>query len=74
MTCTKFHSNYIVTFNIAENLLFNGNIMNGRAPEGVCALRDAGLYQFVVDCPVIVDRSEVDGIICSIPDCCSQCL
>mmetsp|Transcript_16242 Transcript_16242/g.37615 ORF Transcript_16242/g.37615 Transcript_16242/m.37615 type:complete len:897 (-) Transcript_16242:164-2854(-) len=57
-----------------RSLLFNGNTMSGRAPDEVCALRDAELYQFIVDCPVLVDRSEVDGIICSIPDCCSQCL
>jgi hypothetical protein len=48
--------------------------MDGRAPEGVCALRDQQLEQFVVDCPELVADSQTVGIICSIPDCCTECL
>jgi hypothetical protein len=49
--------------------------MNGRVPNGVCDLRDAALNKFVVDCPTLIGESQVvDGIICSIPDCCTECL
>jgi hypothetical protein len=48
--------------------------MSGRAPDGVCALRDAGLVEFVVDCPSQVGQSQVAGIICDIPECCTECL
>jgi hypothetical protein len=48
--------------------------MNGRAPEDVCALRDVQLDEFVVDCPTLTSGDEVVGIICNVPDCCTECL
>ena len=48
--------------------------MSGRVPNGVCALRDAELDKLIVDCPTLVGQSQVDGIICSVPDCCTECL
>jgi len=58
-----------------KTLTFDGNLMNGRVPSGVCDLRDAALNKFVVDCPTLIGESQVvDGIICSIPDCCTECL
>jgi len=78
----EFHSNNISgiipdefgnLYNI-NTLLFDRNFMNGRVPDEVCALRNAQLYRFVVDCPTLVGESQVDGIICGIPDCCTQCL
>lgn len=58
-----------------KTLTFDDNFMNGRVPNGVCDLRDAALNKFVVDCPTLIGESQVvDGIICSIPDCCTECL
>lgn len=56
-----------------RTLTLNGNAMDGRAPNGVCALREAELDEFVVDCPTLVGESDVYGIICSIPSCCTEC-
>jgi len=55
-------------------LTLDDNLMSGRVPNGLCALRNADLDKFVVDCPTLIGESRVDGIICSIPDCCTECL
>jgi hypothetical protein len=47
--------------------------MGGRAPDEVCSLRSEQLDVFVVDCPERVDGDSVSGIICRIPDCCTDC-
>ena len=47
--------------------------MDGRAPSGVCALRGAQLNKFVVDCPILIGDSRVNGIICIVPNCCTEC-
>jgi Leucine-rich repeat (LRR) protein len=57
-----------------ETLTFDNTFMDGRVPDGVCALRNAELNKLIVDCPTLVGQSQVDGIICSIPDCCTECL
>lgn len=57
-----------------KSMTFDGNFMDGRAPSGVCDLRDAKLDKFVVDCPILVAESRVNGIICSIPGCCTECV
>ncbi|KAL3923504.1 MAG: hypothetical protein SGILL_001618, partial [Bacillariaceae sp.] len=57
-----------------RSLTFDGNFMNGRAPEGVCALRDVQLDEFIVDCPSQSNQDTLQGIICSVPDCCTECL
>jgi len=57
-----------------RTLKFDNNFMNGRVPNEVCALRDVELNKFIVDCPTLAGESQVDGIICSIPDCCTECL
>mmetsp|Transcript_19501 Transcript_19501/g.54394 ORF Transcript_19501/g.54394 Transcript_19501/m.54394 type:complete len:211 (-) Transcript_19501:190-822(-) len=48
--------------------------MDGRAPSGVCDLRDAELGKFVVDCPTLAGDYRVNGIICGIPNCCTKCV
>lgn len=57
-----------------RTLTFDNNFLNGRVPDGVCALRDAELNKFIVDCPTLAGESRVNGIICSVPDCCTKCL
>ncbi|KAG7366335.1 RHS repeat-associated core domain containing protein [Nitzschia inconspicua] len=57
-----------------RTLTLDGNLMNGRAPDDVCALRDVQLNDFVVDCPTQTSGGQVLGIICSVPDCCTECL
>lgn len=57
-----------------KTLTFDNNAMSGRAPSGVCALRDAELSKFIVDCPTLTGESQVTGIVCAIPDCCTECL
>mmetsp|Transcript_24784 Transcript_24784/g.52389 ORF Transcript_24784/g.52389 Transcript_24784/m.52389 type:complete len:1021 (-) Transcript_24784:50-3112(-) len=56
-----------------RTLTFVGNFMDGRAPSGVCALREAQLNKFVVDCPILIGESKVNGIICVVPNCCTEC-
>jgi len=57
-----------------QTLTFDNTFMDGRVPSGVCALRNADLTKLVVDCPTLVGESQVDGIICSIPECCTECI
>jgi len=64
----------MVGYESIGTLKFDGNVMDGRAPFSVCALRDFSLEEFVVDCPTLVGQNKVEGIICSIPDCCTNCV
>jgi len=58
-----------------RTLTFDGNFMDGRTPTKVCDLRAARLNNFIVDCPSFLGESQVVvGIICSIPDCCTECI
>jgi len=58
-----------------RTLTFDGNFMDGRTPIKVCDLRAAQLNKFIVDCPSLLGESQVVvGIICSIPDCCTECI
>ena len=68
-------SNLLIVFQPIGTLTFDGNFMDGRAPIGVCALRDAELNKFIVDCPSLLGESQiVVGIICSVPNCCTECI
>lgn len=57
-----------------QTLTLDNTFMDGRVPDELCDLRDADLTKFVVDCPTLVGDSAVDGIICSVPDCCTKCV
>ena len=49
--------------------------MVGRVSNHVCDLRNYQLSVFVVGCPsVLGDSQTVVGIICNIPDCCTECI
>jgi Leucine-rich repeat (LRR) protein len=56
-----------------RSLSLQDNSMGGRAPDEVCSLRSEGLDVFVVDCPERDGGDSVLGIICRIPDCCTDC-
>jgi hypothetical protein len=55
---------------ILEDLSLEKNLIVGKAPPEVCALREKELNMFVTDCPST--RREA-GVLCPIPDCCSFC-
>jgi hypothetical protein len=71
--CISHDFNHFVCSGFIETLTLDGNFMSGRAPQSVCALRDAQLEEFFVDCPS-GSGGQLEGIICSIPDCCTECL
>ena len=62
---------YINLF-LLELLRLDGNEMNSRVPESVCDLRDGSLEEFIVDCPFRIG-SDVIGVVCGVPTCCTEC-
>jgi hypothetical protein len=54
------------------NLTLDGNLLQGRAPGSICDLRDNDLVEFLVDCPIRVGAA-IEGVICGVPTCCSNC-
>jgi hypothetical protein len=62
-------------FKFLGSITLDGNFMVGRVSNHVCDLRNYQLSVFVVGCPsVLGDSQTVVGIICNIPDCCTECI
>ena len=55
-----------------EVLRLDGNELATKVDPEVCDLRNLSLETFLVDCPGR-DGDQITGVICSIPDCCTDC-
>ena len=53
------------------------NRLEDRVADEICNLREDVLNIFVVDCPVEIrsdSGTETFGVVCDIPECCSECV
>lgn len=63
-----------------SNLIFlntmrlEANRFEDRVRDSICDLRQNSLDVFVVDCPISIEGLEMFGVVCSIPECCTECV
>jgi len=53
------------------------NRLEDRVADSICKLREDLLDVFVVDCPMAIRGDsgvEVFGVVCEIPECCTECI
>jgi hypothetical protein len=63
---------YYFCFWFEETLRLESNRLQDRVPTELCTLREDNLIEFIVDC-VYQIGSESFGVVCPIPDCCTEC-
>ncbi|VEU41378.1 unnamed protein product [Pseudo-nitzschia multistriata] len=57
-----------------KTMRLEANRFEDRVADSICDLRQESLNVFVVDCPIEIEGTEMFGVFCQIPDCCTQCV
>lgn len=67
------HLSHFLVNRSLEILRLDSNRLQDRVPVELCSLRSDNLVEFVVDCPYEIG-SESFGVVCPIPECCTECV
>eukprot|EP00537_Pseudo-nitzschia_pungens_P005008 CAMPEP_0172365860 /NCGR_PEP_ID=MMETSP1060-20121228/12279_1 /TAXON_ID=37318 /ORGANISM="Pseudo-nitzschia pungens, Strain cf. cingulata" /LENGTH=793 /DNA_ID=CAMNT_0013089433 /DNA_START=184 /DNA_END=2565 /DNA_ORIENTATION=- len=57
-----------------NTLRLEANRFQDRVADSICDLRQVSLNAFVVDCPIEIEGTEMFGMMCDIPECCTACV